>query len=277
MSSLLSVMLVTVASLKEGAVPRLPEPHKRPATSLELVLNIPAGRIDVFEAGTPTASYAVSPGRFEFQTPLGSYAINRVEWNPWWFPPASEWAKGDSVTPPGPANPMGRAKLMFDAPLLYLHGTTASNERLLGRPASHGCVRLSNRDVLTLARLVGQSGRAGMTEGKLDSLAGDSARTRALLLDAPVPLEIVYDLVEVVRDRLVIHRDVYRRLERPGDLEPLISAALERAYPGFEIDWMKVTRMVSQGANVRREVAAGSLLKPRAPEMLALVMDDRRD
>jgi hypothetical protein len=34
---------------------------------------------------------------------------------------------------------------------IYLHGT--SQEHLLGTPASHGCIRLSNRDVITLFNL----------------------------------------------------------------------------------------------------------------------------
>ena len=35
---------------------------------------------------------------------------------------------------------------------IYIHGT--NSERLLGTPASHGCVRLSNEDVITLFDLI---------------------------------------------------------------------------------------------------------------------------
>ena len=35
---------------------------------------------------------------------------------------------------------------------IYIHGT--NDERSIGRPASHGCVRLRNRDVITLFDLV---------------------------------------------------------------------------------------------------------------------------
>jgi len=37
---------------------------------------------------------------------------------------------------------------------IYLHGT--NQEQLLGEPASHGCIRLSNRDVMELYDLVEQ-------------------------------------------------------------------------------------------------------------------------
>jgi hypothetical protein len=36
--------------------------------------------------------------------------------------------------------------------LIYLHGT--AQEHRLGAPASHGCIRMANRDVLRLARLI---------------------------------------------------------------------------------------------------------------------------
>lgn len=36
------------------------------------------------------------------------------------------------------------------ARFIYIHGT--NQEHLLGRPASHGCIRMSNRDVIDLFR-----------------------------------------------------------------------------------------------------------------------------
>ena len=44
---------------------------------------------------------------------------------------------------------MGRVKLHMDD-LIYIHGTTS--EGRLGAPASHGCIRMSNADVVDLAR-----------------------------------------------------------------------------------------------------------------------------
>jgi len=35
---------------------------------------------------------------------------------------------------------------------IYIHGT--DQEQLLGKPASHGCVRMSNQDVVELFRLI---------------------------------------------------------------------------------------------------------------------------
>ncbi len=47
---------------------------------------------------------------------------------------------------------LDRANANTRARFIYLHGT--NHESRLGRPASHGCVRLSNRDVVELFSLV---------------------------------------------------------------------------------------------------------------------------
>ena len=50
---------------------------------------------------------------------------------------------------------------------IYLHGT--NHERLLGRPVSHGCIRLSNADICSLF--------AGMREGDHVLIAAPASRT----------------------------------------------------------------------------------------------------
>ena len=51
-----------------------------------------------------------------------------------------------------PGNPMGRVKMFFREPDLYIHGTSLPSS--LGRARSHGCVRMRNTDVVELARMV---------------------------------------------------------------------------------------------------------------------------
>ena len=62
-----------------------------------------------------------------------------------------EWARGREYTPPGPNNPMGRVKLFF-MPLYFIHGTPERES--IGTPASHGCVRMKNADIIELFDLV---------------------------------------------------------------------------------------------------------------------------
>ena len=191
------------------------------APALRLVLNIPAYRLDVYEDGELTRSYRVAVGAASYPTPVGSYAISRVEWNPWWRPPQSRWARGKQPEPPGPANPMGRVKLYF-LELYYLHGTPVRGS--IGEPASHGCVRMLNEDAIELARLVHEYASPGLTSSQVDAILADSRRTRVIGLARPVPLEVRYDVVEVREGELVVHPDVYGRMGPGGVRERALQA-----------------------------------------------------
>lgn len=181
-------------------------PGAQPALSLSL--NVPACRLDVREGGKVVRSYPVSVGTPDHPTPLGSFAIDRVEWNPWWVPPPFDWARDERVTPPGPTNPVGRVRLTF-ARYLHIHGT--SLEETLGTAASHGCVRMSNEDAIELARRVHAAVPPALPDSLLAALEADPGRTLAVRLEETVPISIDYARVEVRQGRLEIHPDPYRR------------------------------------------------------------------
>ena len=68
-----------------------------------------------------------------------------VKWkNPWWYPPAAPWAKGEKPVPPGPGNPLGTRWMGISAPGVGIHGT--NNESSIGYSVSHGCIRMHVRD-----------------------------------------------------------------------------------------------------------------------------------
>jgi len=130
-------------------------------------LNIPAYRLDVWRDSLLIRSYAVAVGLPDFPTPIGDLTITSVTWNPSWRPPASEWAKDEAFTPPGPTNPMGKVKLLIGN-AYYLHGTPASSS--IGRAASHGCVRMHNEDAVDLASVLQKETGAALDSITLDSL-----------------------------------------------------------------------------------------------------------
>jgi lipoprotein-anchoring transpeptidase ErfK/SrfK len=82
----------------------------------------------------------VATGTSEYPTPLGSFAIATKQRHPWWYPPASDWAKGEKPIPPGPGNPLGTRWLGLTAPLVGIHGTPDAAS--IGYSASHGCIRM---------------------------------------------------------------------------------------------------------------------------------------
>jgi lipoprotein-anchoring transpeptidase ErfK/SrfK len=103
--------------------------------------------------------YDVSVGKKAHPTPKGTYGVNHIVWNPAWNPPKEKWAKGKKPTAPGDEkNPMKVVKIFFKEPDYYIHGT--GDEEALGGAASHGCIRMSQRDAFNLGRYLMDHGGA---------------------------------------------------------------------------------------------------------------------
>ena len=199
---------------------------------LRIDINIPANRLQVFEGDSVIRTYRVSVGMPGHDTPDGDFTIGRAEWNPSWRPPEGrEWAREARFTPPGPNNPMGRVKLFF-APLYYIHGTPDSAN--IGRPASHGCVRMRNRDVIELARLLHQRAEPTVAPAEIDAILRRSGTTRWSTFNAPVPLTIRYEPVVVEGAELKVYPDVYERSRI--HTEGVIQALLAAGYDARSID-----------------------------------------
>jgi lipoprotein-anchoring transpeptidase ErfK/SrfK len=84
--------------------------------------------------------FRVATGQAAYPTPLGSFKIIVMERDPWWYPPDSPWAQGESPVPPGPGNPLGTRWMGISAPGVGIHGTPDSAS--IGYSASHGCIRM---------------------------------------------------------------------------------------------------------------------------------------
>lgn len=251
MLTVLALALSCAANPDSGARAPAPSEFAAPALSLALVLNVPAARLDVLENGAVTRAYRVAVGTPDHPTPIGTFRIARVEWNPWWIPPPFEWAAKERIAPPGPRSPVGRVKLLF-ATYMFLHGTAI--ESSLGSAASHGCVRLSNPDVIQLARLVHRYASPEVPEALLDDLENDTRRTISITLATPVPLTIEYRPVELREDRLEIHPDVYGRAGSLGEEARAVLAAA-----GWPADLIDGKRLDAIAREVTREGHSASV------------------
>ena len=173
---------------------------------LTLVLNIPAFRLDMFNGEASVASYTVAVGLPRYRTPVGDFVLTEITWNPWWYPPDSKWARHEKITPPGPANPMGKVKLRLGGSI-YLHASPFTTS--IGSAASHGCARMFPADAIALARAVQQGTGSAITDAAVDSLITSWDRTRVVPVPGGVRARIEYRLVEVRGNSLLLHRDVY--------------------------------------------------------------------
>jgi lipoprotein-anchoring transpeptidase ErfK/SrfK len=84
--------------------------------------------------------FGVATGRSQYPTPLGRFEIVNKQLDPWWYPPASDWAKDAKPIPPGPGNPLGTRWMGLSSPNVGIHGTPDAAS--IGYSASHGCIRM---------------------------------------------------------------------------------------------------------------------------------------
>ena len=160
------------------------------APEIRVEVSVSERQLRVMRGDELVQSYRVAVGTSKYPTPTGEFAIGRVIWNPRWVPPESEWAKDKSPKEPGdPDNPMGKVKLFFQEPDYYVHGTDA--EESLGQAASHGCVRMANRDVVELARLVMEHGGENRSPNWFRRIINFVRSTEEVRLSEPVPLRVV--------------------------------------------------------------------------------------
>ena len=105
-----------------------------------IVIHRAANRLDLFNGMRYWREFGVATGQTTYPTPLGHFQIV-VKWrDPWWYPPASPWAKGQKPIPPGPGNPLGTRWMGLSAPGVGIHGTPQSSS--IGYSVSHGCIRM---------------------------------------------------------------------------------------------------------------------------------------
>lgn len=113
----------------------------------EIVINIPAFTLYLYEDGVPLKSYPISVGTELNPSVLGETTIiNKVE-NPTYYPPG-----GGTPIPPGPDNPVGTRWLGLGIPGYGIHGT--NNPSSIGSAASLGCIRMLNHNVEELTNMV---------------------------------------------------------------------------------------------------------------------------
>lgn len=234
------------------------------SVALKLALNVPAYRLEARIGDSVAATVRVAIGQRQYRTPVGRFDVTDITWNPWWYPPDSEWARHDTVTPPCPTNPMGVVKLGFGNGY-FIHGTPLPSS--VGRAASHGCVRTANSDAQALAELV-------VSHAAPDQLPavrqwGAAKVTRRLVLARSVPLEIRYDLAEVRGDSLHLYPDVYGRAPAAAARALIAMRALAAAGVNTQrVSMVKLEQLIEQSRRAAVTSALADLVIRPAVSLL---------
>ena len=167
----------------EGAEVILPTRFILPPGPREgIVINLAEYRLYYFPKGQNVVhTFPLGIGREGWGSPIAHTTIVAKTPNPGWTPPASiraeHAAEGDPLpayVPPGPDNPLGPFKFTLGTPGYLIHG---SNKKFgIGMRVSHGCFRMLNHNVLTLAkiapvgtsvRIVNEPYKFGVSAGKV--------------------------------------------------------------------------------------------------------------
>ncbi|MCR5878431.1 L,D-transpeptidase [Phenylobacterium sp. J367] len=137
-----------------------PMPEKLPAPVTLVEVDKKARQVRAYAAdGKMLASYPATIGSSEMPTPAGQWEVTAVAFDPVWTYDPSKLNFGDKTLgkltiKPGPNNPVGAVWIDLSKDTYGIHG--AADPKLVGKAASHGCVRLTNWDARQLASAVGK-------------------------------------------------------------------------------------------------------------------------
>ena len=106
-----------------------------------IVVSIPDRKLVLIEDGRILLTFRIAVGAPDSPSPNGTFRVANMVTEPVYYHPGE-------VIPPGAENPVGPRWIGLTIKGYGIHGT--NEPRLIGRRASHGCIRLNNRDVKIL-------------------------------------------------------------------------------------------------------------------------------
>ena len=127
----------TTPSAPQAAVPV--EHHRK------IVVSIPHRKLALIEDGKVQKIYPVAVGAENSPSPTGSFVVKTRLVKPTYYHPGK-------VIPDGPGNPLGTRWIGLSTKGYGIHGTNVENS--IGKPASHGCIRMHRKDLEQLFAMV---------------------------------------------------------------------------------------------------------------------------
>jgi lipoprotein-anchoring transpeptidase ErfK/SrfK len=148
--------LILVATAEALAQDNLARPSRR------IVVSIPDRKLAVLEGDRVVRIFETAVGAPVSPSPTGTFKIvNSIE-DPTWY------TKGRTVAP-GPHNPLGTRWLGLSAKGYGIHGTNVPSS--IGKNASHGCIRMRNRDVEQLFKMVNVGDQVDLIGERTEEIA----------------------------------------------------------------------------------------------------------
>jgi lipoprotein-anchoring transpeptidase ErfK/SrfK len=113
--------------------------------SRRIVVSIPDRKLALLDGDKVVKVWDTAVGAARTPSPSGDFTVVQRIPEPTWY------SKG-RIVPPGKTNPLGTRWLGLSVKGYGIHGT--SRPASIGQAASHGCIRMRNRDVEELFEIV---------------------------------------------------------------------------------------------------------------------------
>lgn len=135
------VIFLACTASGQNVADAIPERIKR-----QIVISVPDRKLAVLENGVVLRTFDVAVGAAVSPSPTGEFQVVSRLTDPTYY-------HTGIVIPAGPSNPLGPRWIGLNKHGYGIHGTNAPGS--IGKAASHGCIRLRNRDIVQLFALVG--------------------------------------------------------------------------------------------------------------------------
>jgi lipoprotein-anchoring transpeptidase ErfK/SrfK len=153
--TVLALFILTVAARSSSQTAQTTRTNLAGRVAL---ISIPDRKLAVLDGGTVIATFPIAVGAAVSPSPRGEFKIVSRVSNPTYY-------HTGKVIPPGKDNPLGTRWLGLSQKGYGLHGTNVP--RSVGHAASHGCIRLRNRDIERLFALL-RTGDTVVIRGERD-------------------------------------------------------------------------------------------------------------
>jgi lipoprotein-anchoring transpeptidase ErfK/SrfK len=132
--------LIVPSALAQEQAPVAPVRVQR-----QVIVSVPDRKLVVMENGAVLRVFAVAVGADVSPSPTGAFEIASRLTEPTYY-------HAGVVIPPGDDNPLGPRWVGLNKKGYGIHGTNAP--RSIGKAASHGCIRMRNRDIVQFFAMV---------------------------------------------------------------------------------------------------------------------------
>ncbi len=127
-------------SLPQASGPVMTAPRAPAFEDKRIEINLASRLLTLYQGDVRIRLYPIAPGKPDSPTPQGRRTVVSLDKNPTWIDPDNP----DVVVPSGPDNPLGYRWIGLGG-AYGIHGTNSPWS--IGNYASHGCVRMYEKDV----------------------------------------------------------------------------------------------------------------------------------